>query len=379
MRVISSASLRQLPNEHEVGVEQSRLGEGSEPKDPVFDASLPKHSMSFARRLVDDWYTPRLTPLCALFVPLALLFRAASALRRRSYRIGILRTHSLGVPVVVVGNINVGGSGKTPLALCIARELASRGWRPGLVSRGYGGGGKAPRRVLPTSSPDDVGDEPVLLARSGLPVWVGRDRVAAGRALIAQHTGCNVVIADDGLQHYALARDVEIAAVDAARGFGNGLPLPAGPLREPLSRLRDVDAVVRLGHKPGRSSEREFDMALLGNRFARVNNSAVAAGADAFAGTGVHAVAGIGNPERFFAHLRALGIEPITRAFPDHHRYTPQDLALPGATAILMTEKDAVKCAAFADDRCWALPVAAIVDSSLITLVEEKLRGFKTS
>ena len=335
--------------------------------------------MSLAKRVVDAWYTPRLTLLSALLAPLALVFGAASALRRRAYRVGILRRYSLGVPIVVVGNINVGGSGKTPLALYIARELASRGWRPGLVSRGYGGSDGAPRRVLSSSRPGDVGDEPVLLARSGMPVWVGRDRVDAGRALIAGNADCDVVIADDGLQHYALARDVEIVAVDGKRGFGNGLPLPAGPLREPLSRLSEVDAVVRLGDKPGRLSAREFEMALAGDRFVRVNDTAISAGAGAFAGNAVHAVAGIGNPERFFAHLRALGIAPITHAFPDHHPYAPQDIALPEATVILMTEKDAVKCAAFADDRCWALPVTAIVDASLITLVEEKLRGFKTA
>jgi tetraacyldisaccharide 4'-kinase len=335
--------------------------------------------MSFAQRLVADWYTPRLTLLSALLAPLSLLFRAASALRRGLYRVGVLRVHALGVPVIVVGNINVGGSGKTPLALCIARELGSRGWRPGLVSRGYGGTGGAPRRVRADSSPDEVGDEPVLLARSGLPVWVGRDRAAAGRALIAENSDCNVLIADDGLQHYALKRDVEIAAVDGRRGFGNGMALPAGPLREPISRLDEVDAVVRLGDKPGRLSGREFEMVLVGNRFVRVNNSAIAVGADTFAGEDLHAVAGIGNPERFFAYLRTLGIAATAHVFPDHHRYTPRDIALPGATAILMTEKDAVKCAAFADDRCWALPVAGIVDPSLITLVEEKLRGFKTT
>jgi tetraacyldisaccharide 4'-kinase len=335
--------------------------------------------MSFAQRLVADWYTPRLTLFSALLAPLAPLFRAASALRRGLYRVGVLRVQALRVPVIVVGNINVGGSGKTPLTLYIARELGSRGWRPGLVSRGYGGIGGSPRRVLANSSPDEVGDEPVLLARSGLPVWVGRDRVAAGRALIAEHPDCNVVIADDGLQHYALKRDVEIAAVDGKRGFGNGMSLPAGPLREPISRLGEVDAVVRLGDKPGRLSDREFEMALVGNRFVRVNNSAIAVGADNFAGEDVHAVAGIGDPERFFAYLRTLGIAATGHAFPDHHRYTPRDIALPDATAILMTEKDAVKCAAFADDRCWALPVAGNIDSSLITLVEEKLRGFKAT
>lgn len=335
--------------------------------------------MTLAQRLVADWYAPRLTALTALLVPLSLVFAAVTALRRGLYRAQVLRSHRLGAAVVIVGNITVGGTGKTPLALAIASGLAARGWRPGIVSRGHGGRAAAPRRVDSASDPGDVGDEPVLLARSGWPVWIGRDRVAAGQALLAQHPQCNVVIADDGLQHYALARDAEICAIDASRGCGNGRLLPAGPLREPITRLAEVDAVVRLAQSAARISPREFEAKLIAGRFVRVNRTSVACDANAFRGEGVHALAGIGNPERFFAQLRALGINPTVHEYPDHHRYTPRDLEFAGATAILMTEKDAVKCAAFADDRCWALPVAAIIDPSLVTLVEEKLRGFKAA
>jgi tetraacyldisaccharide 4'-kinase len=179
------------------------------------------------------------------------------------------------------------------------------------------------------------------------------------------------------LQHYALGRDIEIAVIDAARGLGNGLPLPAGPLREPQGRLARVDAVVRLGGDA--RSEREFAMTLVGERFVRVSDSAITADAAMFRSGAVHAIAGIGDPARFFAQLAALGIGAVCHPFPDHHRYTAADLALPGAVAILMTEKDAVKCRTFADERCWALPVSATVEPALFALVERGLRGSKTA
>jgi tetraacyldisaccharide 4'-kinase len=339
--------------------------------------------MTLSNLLVAAWYTPRLTPLTAALTPLSAVFRGAVELRRALYRCGVLRVQHLPVPIVIVGNITVGGSGKTPLTAALARVLQERGWRPGIVSGGYGGEAAGPRAVVASSTPDQVGDEPVLLARTGLPVWVGRDRPAAARALIAAHRECNVIIADDGLQHYAMARTVEIAVVDASRGLGNGCMLPAGPLREPALRLDEVDAVVRLGAAAGASADRisprESTMSLVGDSFVRVNEPARIAAAASFRGGRVHALAGIGNPERFFEHLRSLGIDARCHAFPDHHRFTAADLALPEASAILMTEKDAVKCVAFANDRCWALPVQAAIDASLVTLIEEKLRGFQTA
>ena len=336
--------------------------------------------MNIADHLVVAWYAPQLTMLTAPLAPFSVVFRMTVALRRALYRGGILRAERLPVPIVIVGNLTVGGSGKTPLTISLALALAERGWRPGIVSGGYGGLARAPRAVEAGSTPDQVGDEPVLLRRTGLPVWVGRDRPAAARALLAAHRECDVLIADDGLQHYAMARTVEIAVVDAGRGLGNGFMLPAGPLREPASRLDEVDAVVRLGGSPAaRISARESTMSLVGDSFVRVDAAAMVATAASFRMAGVHALAGIGNPGRFFEHLRSLGIGATCHAFPDHHRYTPADLALPEATAILMTEKDAVKCVTFADDRCWALPVRAVIDASLVTLIEEKLRGFQTA
>jgi tetraacyldisaccharide 4'-kinase len=337
--------------------------------------------MSIADRLVAAWYAPQLTLLTAALVPASVVFRSVVALRRALYRGRIWHAERLPVPIVVVGNLAVGGSGKTPLAIALARALAERGWRPGFVSRGYGGASRSPRAVESASTPDQVGDEPVLLARTGLPIWVGRDRPAAARALLAAHSECDVIIADDGLQHYALARTAEIVVVDASRGLGNGFMLPAGPLREPASRLDEVDAVVRLmstpGSPPTRISARQSTMVLFGDSFVRIDAPAIVAAAATFRSARVHALAGIGKPQRFFDHLRSLGIAATCHAFPDHYRFKPADLALPDATAILMTEKDAVKCVAFADERCWTLPVRAVVDASLVTLIEGKLRGFK--
>jgi tetraacyldisaccharide 4'-kinase len=232
--------------------------------------------------------------------------------------------------------------------------------------------------VAPDADAARVGDEPLLLARTGVPVAVGADRVAAAQALLAAHPACDVIVADDGLQHYRLARDFEIVVVDAARGLGNGWALPAGPLREPAARLDEADAIVALvtpGAPAPWIAPNAWRMTLEAGAVVRVADRTQSQPASAFTGTGIHAVAGIGNPERFFAHLRSLGIAATVHPFPDHHRFEPRDLALPGARAILMTEKDAVKCERFADGRCWYLPVRAHVDAALVTRIEEVLRG----
>ena len=346
---------------------------------------------TFADRLVACWYSPRLTLLSALLLPLSAVFGAAIVLRRALYRVGLLRSITVSVPVVVVGNLTVGGSGKTPLVIALARALEQRGWVPGVVSRGYGGTSRMAQSVAADSDPAIAGDEPVMIARAGIRIWIGRDRAAAARALLAQDPSCNVIIADDGLQHYALGRAVEIVAV-GNRGFGNGLLLPAGPLREPRSRVREVDALVVSGSfRSGDAHPPVFRQTLSGDRFVRVKPAAAAsgqgldsngsdsAGPERFRTVTVYAIAGIAEPDRFFERLRELGIVAICRAFPDHHAYTPGDLDFADASAILMTEKDAVKCLAFADDRCWMLPVRAVIDPHLVTLVEEKLRGCKAS
>ena len=334
--------------------------------------------MAFSDRLVAAWYAPRLTPLTAALLPLSLLFRAVAAIRRWVYHAGIAQSASLPVPVVVVGSILAGGVGKTPLTRALAAALARAAWRPGIVSRGYGGSNVVPRVVTRGDDPAEVGDEPLLLAADAFPVWIGRDRVAAARALLAAHPECNVILADDGLQHYALRREFEIAVIDDARGFGNGRMLPAGPLREPRSRLDRVDALVRLTTReelPAGDSGRETAMTYEPLPWRNLAQEDAIADAAAWRAGVLHAIAGIGNPARFFALVRRLGFDPVCHPFPDHYRYARADLAFPDATAILMTEKDAVKCVEFADTRCWYLPVRACIDPALIARVERTIRG----
>ena len=335
--------------------------------------------MGFSERLVAAWYTPRLTPLTAVLFPLSLVFRALVAIRGAAYRARVLRSAEVRVPVIVVGGVLVGGTGKTPLTRALATALEQTGWHPGIVSRGYGGTASTPRSVAPGDDPTVVGDEPLLLAADALPVWIGRDRVAAVHALLAAHPECDVVLADDGLQHYALRRHFEIAVIDEARGFGNAEMLPAGPLREPLSRLDRVDAVIRLipGDVPPASQGdgRETTMTYEPLPWRNLARPDATADARAWRAGLIHAVAGIGDPERFFDLVRRLGFDPLCHVFPDHHRYTRADLAFPDAAAVLMTEKDAVKCIAFADARWWYLPIRARIDPALVGRVERTIRG----
>ena len=254
--------------------------------------------------------------------------------------------------------------------------LQKHGWKPGIVSRGYGGSAKAPMAVTPRSSFGVVGDEPLMLARaSGCPVWVGRDRVRAAAGLLAAHPKCDVLILDDGLQHYRLARDIEIAVEDE-RGIGNGFMLPAGPLREPASRR--VDAWVVNAEPPGKHSP-SFRMELRGDSFLRVAAPRRRVRAVALAGRKLHAVAGIGNPQRFFDHLARLGLASVNHAFPDHHAYAVAELGFRDCEALLMTEKDAVKCEAFAREHWYALQVEADLAPAFGEFILAKLNGLKTA
>lgn len=319
------------------------------------------------------------TALTLALFPLSLAFRAAVAARRALYRAGVFGAARLPVPVVVAGNISVGGTGKTPLVIWLADFLAGRGLRPGIVSRGYGRRIDAPRAVGAADDPTDCGDEPVMLAqRCDAPVWVGADRVATARALLAANPGCNVIISDDGLQHYHLARDIEIAVIDGARGLGNGFLLPAGPLREPAGRLATVDFIVvnvsqsadvgiRTGAPPS------FAMSLAGAEFHNLLNPRHRADPGYFAGRVVHAVAAIGNPPRFFAHLRRLGLDFTAHPLPDHHVFTAADLDFDRTESVVMTEKDAVKCRRFVHENCWALRVEAQIDPAFGEKLMQKL------
>lgn len=275
--------------------------------------------------------------------------------RRAAYASGLLRSTRLPVPVIVVGNLTVGGTGKTPLTIWLARHLSAQGHRVGIVSRGHGGGASHwPQPVRPDSDPALVGDEAVMIARrSGCPLVVGPDRVAAARALLGR-CAVDLLLCDDGLQHHALARDIEIAVVDGIRRLGNERCLPAGPLREPPARLSTVDLVVCHG-SPRRG---EFAMQL------EVRALVPLAGGEerspaSLRGQRVHCVTGIGHPERFFASMRALGARVVAHAFPDHHPFSPADLDFGDDAPVVMTEKDAVKCERFAGHRHWYLAVEA--------------------
>lgn len=321
--------------------------------------------------LQKQWY--RLGLWHVFLIPFSWLFLLLSGLRRFAYKTGFLKSYKLPVPVIIVGNISVGGTGKTPLVIWLADQLQRKGYAPAIISRGYLGNTESVSPVFSDSDPAVVGDEPVLIARRGKwPVWVGRNRAAVGRTLLAAHPECNVIISDDGLQHYKLERDVEIVVVDGNRGFGNGLLLPAGPLRELRSRLMKADAIVCNGAQVLPSS---FLMQLKGNLFHNLLEPDMMADPDKFTGKKICAIAGIGNPYRFFQQLRAMGLQFEEKAYPDHHAFQPADLQSIAADVILMTEKDAVKCASFAEKHWWYLPVSAVVDESLISLVLNKLRN----
>jgi tetraacyldisaccharide 4'-kinase len=294
------------------------------------------------------------------------------------YRTGILRRERLPVPVVVVGNITVGGTGKTPLVIHLARALRARGRHPGIVSRGYRGRSGDVLEVVPASDPGEVGDEPLLLAKhSTCPVFVGRDRVGAARNLLASYPECDLIIADDGLQHYRLERDVEIALFDE-RGVMNGWALPAGPLREPVSRLVGVDAMVLNGAAVSPAptlATPTFSMRLTGERFHRLDDPLTTCSAADLAGKRLHAVAGIGSPQRFFDQLSGMGLSFSAHPFADHHDFCAEDMDFAG-DAILVTEKDAVKLVRLRLPLpVWILPVTADVRPDLAAFVLEKLNG----
>jgi tetraacyldisaccharide 4'-kinase len=326
---------------------------------------------------VKFWY--RRGAMAWLLWPVSLLFGLAVAIRRFLYWIRLLKSAHPGIPVIVVGNLTVGGSGKTPLVIWVAEFLKSKGWSPGIVSRGYGakveGKGQAPRAATVASEATEVGDEPILLARrSGCPVWIGPDRVQVAAALRAQHPDVNVLILDDGLQHYRMRRDLEIVVVDT-RGFGNGFLLPAGPLREPRARLNSVDAVVSHGFP----AVKGFSMSLEGDTAHRMTDARERQALKSFAGQKVHAVAGIGDPNRFFIHLGKAGIKVMPHPFPDHHRFRPRDLEFGDAAPVMLTEKDAVKLRSVARPGWWVLPVSAKLDPALGAWLLGKLDEWRRS
>ncbi|HEY2465721.1 MAG TPA: tetraacyldisaccharide 4'-kinase [Steroidobacteraceae bacterium] len=299
--------------------------------------------------------------------PVSVIYGSASRARRFAYDKHLVRSTPLPCPIIVVGNLTVGGTGKTPLVCWLAEQLTQLGHRPGVVTRGYRGSARAPRLVQASDAPDLVGDEAILLARrSRVPIAIGRNRPAAAQLLI--NAGCDIIVSDDGLQHYALQRDCEIIVIDGDRQFGNGHLLPAGPLRETPARLERADAIVVNG------GEASVDGAL---RMRLLATSAVAMKYGTskplreFSGTPVHAIAAIGNPQRFFAMLRAVGISVVEHPLPDHAKLGIDDISFPDDLAVLMTEKDAVKCREIAGPHHWYVPVSVAFAPG----DAEKLRG----
>ena len=334
--------------------------------------------MSAARRPPPTyWFDGRSPPWPARL--LSGVYAAAVATRAALYRRGLLRSRHPGRPVLVVGNLIAGGSGKTPLTIAIVERLRAEGFKPGVASRGYGREQADIARWVDAGTDTTLGgDEPVLIAqRTGVPVRVDRDRVAAARALI--DAGCDIVVCDDGLQHYRLARDVEIEVIDGRRRYGNRRPLPAGPMREPPERGDRCDfRVVNLGGEPspeapGETGFGEWPMQLRAQDAVPLHGHR-GAPLSSFAGQRVHAVAGIGDPERFFAMLRGLGIAVVPHAFADHHRYRAEDLRFGSDLPVLMTEKDAVKCAAFDRERCYSVPIRAELPEAFWVALVDRLR-----
>ena len=330
----------------------------------------------FTPQFIEElWYGHH--ALSWLLLPLSWLYAGFALLLRAAYAIGILPVQRVSVPVIVVGNLTVGGTGKTPLVIWMADYLKQRGLHPGIVSRGYGGTAKQwPQQVRPDSNPLTVGDEPVVIARrTGCPVAISPNRYAAASELV-QHTGCDIILCDDGLQHLELERDLEIAVIDGVRQFGNGRCLPAGPLREPVSRLRSVDMIVG----KGQAGKNQFLMEYTALRLQSLNRERPEyRELETFAGKTVHAVAGIGNPSTFFALLRSRGVQTIRHVFPDHHRYRPEELNFDDGLPVVMTEKDAVKCEGFALPDMWFLPIQAKMSNAFehrfSILIQELQRG----
>ena len=311
-----------------------------------------------ARKPPAYWFDGTAVPWHARLLSAA--YGTVVAFRRSLYRKRILRSIRIDRPVLVVGNLIAGGSGKTPFAIALVERLRAAGWNPGVASRGYGRDDAAKAAwVDAATDPRIGGDEPVLLAmRTGAKVRVDADRVAAARALVAE--GCDIVVCDDGLQHYRLQRDIEIEVIDGRRRYGNGQLLPAGPLREPAERGEGCDfRVLNAGSSPDIvSGFGEWPMWLQSGE-ARPLQGGRPQPLSTFAAQRVHAVAGIGDPERFFSMLRDAGIAVVPHAFPDHHRYEQDDLRFGSDLPVLMTEKDAVKCKAFANQRYYSVGIDA--------------------
>ena len=328
-----------------------------------------------AKWLTDFWYQDMY--LTAWFMPISMIYVDIIRLRRFLYRIGLFKKYRLPVPVVIVGNITVGGTGKTPLVIALVERLIEQGYQPGVISRGYSGQENVNVQIVTQDSdPALVGDEPLLLAKHcACPVAIGVNRVAAAKLILANYP-CNVILSDDGLQHYALQRDLEIVVIDGQRRFGNGYCLPVGPLREPPERLNQVDMVVVNGGNDLEANQ--FAMICIGDDLINLQKGERKA-LSSFRNQACHALAAIGNPNRFFKQLESEGLQLTKHALPDHAALTEQDLLFADQKPVIMTEKDAVKCKGFAKAHYWYLPIKAALPETFyqqfFNLLKNKLHG----
>lgn len=304
--------------------------------------------------LIQQWYKPKFWGW--LLWPFSKIFAWLVQLRRFCYKKNVFNVYHASVPVIVVGNITVGGTGKTPLVIYLMQLLQQRGFRPGIVMRGYKGTIRSAALVHPNSNPVLFGDEAVLLANScNCPVMIAKNRSEGVHALIVHHK-VNIILSDDGLQHYALGRDIEIAVIDGQRRFGNGHSLPMGPLREMPARLNEVDLIIVNG----------TDMQIIADYVYMLKNASVTMDLKTLVGKTVHAVAGIGNPQQYFEELRKFGMIVIEHAFPDHHSYCVQDITFADKLPVLMTSKDAVKCYNFASLQHWVVVAKTVLTDTVI-------------
>ncbi len=312
--------------------------------------------MSLSELLEETWYNKH--PLAYFLLPLSWLYRFIIFVRKQIYKAGLMRVNKFNIPIIVIGNIVAGGTGKSPLTIWLVDYLKQKGRLPGVISRGYGGKlNNSVQQVRVDSNPELVGDEPIMIARkANCPVAIGKNRSKAVEGLL-EHENVDVIICDDGLQHHALGRDIEIAVIDGLRRHGNGFCIPAGPLREPVSRLKNVDMVVA----NARAQRGEFLMEYTYDDLVSLNNPNITKPIQEFSQQTVNAVSGIASPEKFYSYLIRHDLKLIRHKFTDHHQYEYKDLQFDNDYPIIMTEKDAIKCEKFATDNIWYLPIKAVL------------------
>ena len=335
------------------------------------------------QKFIDSWYHKRWWNY--LLLPFSILFFVISRLRYFAYYYGLFKQTQWNIPIIVVGNITVGGTGKTPLVIALVEFLQRQGFKPAVVSRGYGGKYQQPTVLTAASKVSEVGDEACFIfQRTSCPVAVGKRRVAVVQLIQAKCPECNVIISDDGLQHYSMGRQVEIVVIDGQRRFGNGYLLPAGPLREPAKRLQQVDFIVSNGgldlHETtfrvsptGVKTDKIQCMQLISQHAYQLLQPDKIMDLSDWQNQRVHAVAGIGHPQRFFQQLREQGIQLIEHPFPDHHFFQAEDLKFDDDVPIFMTEKDAVKCQSFANLQYWVVPVSAKLSDKFYQVLLKRL------